>query len=111
MRSLDDPPMLRARVAKALRVDDVVDAIVAACKIRPDARPKVRRYYQQLEGGVLDPSRVAASVWDAITEVLGRSRIVADGAESRCHAVRRPDVPGRPPIRAGRAADTVGIAD
>ena len=28
VRSLDDPPMLRARVAKALRVDDVVDAIV-----------------------------------------------------------------------------------
>jgi hypothetical protein len=74
VRSLDDPPMLRARVAKALRVDDVVDAIVAACEIQPDARPKVRRYYQQLEGGVLDPSRVAASVWDAITDVLGRSR-------------------------------------
>ena len=74
VRSLDDPPMLRARVAKALRVDDVVDEIVVACKIRPDARPKVRRYYQQLEGGVLDPSRVAASVWDAITDVLGRSR-------------------------------------
>ena len=35
VRSLDDPPMLRARVAKALRVDDVVDAIVAACEIRP----------------------------------------------------------------------------
>jgi hypothetical protein len=74
VRSLDDPPMLRARVAKALRVDDVVDAIVAACEIQPDARPKVRRYYQQLEGGVLDPSRVATSVWDAITDVLGRSR-------------------------------------
>ena len=55
VRSLDDPPMLRARVAKALRVDDVVDAIVTACKVRPEARPKVRRYYQQLEGGVLDP--------------------------------------------------------
>ena len=74
VRSLDDPPMLRARVAKALRVDDVVDAIVAACEIQPDAQPKVRRYYQQLEGGVLDPSRVATSVWDAITDVLGRSR-------------------------------------
>ena len=74
VRSLDDPPMLRARVAKALRVDDVVDAIVAACDIRPEAREKVKRYYQQLEGGILDPSRVATSVWDAITGVLGRSR-------------------------------------
>ena len=67
VRSLDDPPMLRARVAKALRVDDVVDAIVAACEIRPDARPKVRRYYQQLEGGVLDPSPVAASMTTTLT--------------------------------------------
>ncbi len=74
VRSLDDPPMLRARVAKALRVDDVVDAIASACEIPPEARPKVRRYYQQLEAGVLDPSRVATSVWDAITSLLGRSR-------------------------------------
>ncbi len=74
VRSLDEPPMLRARVAKALRVDDVVDAIVAACKIRPEGRSKARRYYQQLEGGVLDPSRVAASVWDAITSTLGGSK-------------------------------------
>lgn len=74
VQSLDDPPMLRARVAKRLRVDDVVDAIVAACELAPDARPKVRRYYQQLEGGILDPACVAASVWDAITGILGRSR-------------------------------------
>lgn len=74
VRSLDDPPLLRARVAKRLRVDDVVDAIVAACSIRPDARPKVRRYYQQLEAGVLDPAPVAASVWDAITGLLERPR-------------------------------------
>ena len=74
VQSLDDPPMLRARVAKALKVDDVVDAIVAQCELDPEAHPKVRRYYQQLEGGILDPSRVAASVWDAITGLLGRSR-------------------------------------
>ena len=74
VRSLDEPPMLRARVARALKVDDVVDAIVAACDVRPESRPKVRRYYQQLEGGVLDPSRVATSVWDAITGLLGGSR-------------------------------------
>jgi hypothetical protein len=74
VRSLDDPPLLRARVAKSLKVDDVVDAIATACDLDPAARPKVRRYYQQLEGGILDPTRVAASVWDAITNLLGRSR-------------------------------------
>ena len=74
VRTLDDPPILRARVAKALRVDDVVDAIMTACRLQPDLRAKVRRYYQQLEGGVLDPEPVAASVWDAIIALLGRSR-------------------------------------
>lgn len=74
VRSLDDPPILRARVAKRLRVDDVVDAIVRACDLRPESRSKVRRYYQQLEGGVLDPAPVAPSVWDAITTLLGLSR-------------------------------------
>lgn len=74
VRALDDPPLLRARVAKALRVDDVVEAIVGECKLDPEARPKVRRYYQQLEAEVLDPSRVAAKVWEAITGLLGRSR-------------------------------------
>lgn len=74
VQSLDDPPLLRARVAKALKVDDVVDAIVVECELAPESRPRVRRYYQQLEGGILDPTRVAASVWDAITGLLGRSR-------------------------------------
>jgi hypothetical protein len=74
VRSLDEPPMVRARVAKALRVDDVVDAIVTACSVRPESRAKVRRYYQQLEGGILDPAPVAETVWDAITGLLGRSR-------------------------------------
>ena len=106
-RSLDDPPMLRARVAKALRVDDVVDAIVAACEIRPDARPKVRRYYQQLEGGVLDPSRVAASVWDAITKHSRPFARVADGAASRRCGPPRPHVPRRQALRGGRDADAV----
>ena len=74
VRALDDPPILRARVAKALRVDDVVDAIMTACRLQPGSRAKVRRYYQQLEGGVLDPAPVAASVWEAISALLGRSR-------------------------------------
>ena len=74
VRSLDEPPMVRARVARRLKVDDVVDAIVTACGLRAESRAKVRRYYQQLEGGVLDPAPVAESVWDAIAGLLGRSR-------------------------------------
>jgi hypothetical protein len=88
VRSLDDPPMVRARVARAVKVDDVVDAIVEACEIRPDARAKVRRYYQQLEAGILDPTRVADAVWDAITGLLGRSRAVLSAS------------PGTPPAAA-----------
>lgn len=74
VRSLADPPLLRARVARSLRVDDVVDAIVRSCELRDESRAKVRRYYQQLEGGVLAPGPVADSVWDAITALLGKSR-------------------------------------
>ena len=74
VRSLDDPPLTRARIAKAVKVDDVVAAIVTQCELDPAARPKVKRYYQQLEAGILDPTRVASSVWDAITGLLGRSR-------------------------------------
>ena len=32
----------------------------------------MRRYYQELELGQLDPAGVAASVWDALTGLLGR---------------------------------------
>ena len=112
VRSLDDPPMTRARVAKALRVDDVVDAIVTACKVRPEARPKVRRYYQQLEAGILDPSRVAASVWDAITTVLDRPRaaLLAPRIETlpRLSPMYRADKlfePGDMPAQAAPAAE------
>ena len=32
----------------------------------------MRRYYQELELGQLDPAGVAASVWDALSGLLGR---------------------------------------
>ncbi len=75
VRSLADPPLLRVRVGHepALKVDDVADAITAACDVDPAKRGKVRRYYQMLEGGTLDPSRVADAVWQALTGVFGRS--------------------------------------
>lgn len=114
VRSLDEPPLVRARVARALRVDDVVDAIVAACEIRPDARARVRRYYQQLEGGVLDPRPVAASVWDAITATLGRSReslsVPHVGAVSSAAPMYRADQLFEPAALGPRTEDTTDRA-
>ena len=114
VRLLDEPPLVRARVARALRVDDVVDAIVAACEIRPEARARVRRYYQQLEGGVLDPRPVAASVWDAITATLGRSReslsVPHLGAASSAAPMYRADQLFEPAALAQRTEDTTELA-
>ena len=72
VRALDDPPLLRARQALGLKLDDLAASLVSRLGLGESARPKVRRYYQQLELGQLDASGVAASVWDALTGLLGR---------------------------------------
>ena len=71
VRALDDPPLLRARQAIGLKLDDLAAALASRLSLDERARPKVRRYYQQLELGQLDASGVAASVWDALTGLLG----------------------------------------
>ena len=72
VRSLDDPPLLRARQALGLKLDDLAAALVERLGLGDGAVAKVRRYYQQLELGQLAPAGVAASVWDALSGLLGR---------------------------------------
>ena len=72
VRSLDDPPLLRARQALGLKLDDLAAALVEKLGLGEKARAKVRRYYQELELGQLEPAGVAASVWDALSGLLGR---------------------------------------
>jgi hypothetical protein len=72
VRSLDEPPLLRARQARKLKLDDLAAALVEKLGLPAGASAKVRRYYQELELGQLDPAGVAASVWDALTGLLGR---------------------------------------
>ncbi len=73
VRALDDPPLVASAAGAR------AEAGRSCCGARPSASasargrvPKVRRYYQELELGQLDASGVAASVWDALTRVLGR---------------------------------------
>ena len=72
VRSLDDPPLLRVRQARKLKLDDLVVGLVEKLGLPENARTKVRRYYQELELGQLDPAGVAVSVWVALAGLLGR---------------------------------------
>lgn len=68
----DVPPLLRARQARKLELDDLVAGLVEKLGLTTDATAKVRRHYQELELGRLDPAGVAASVWVALAVLLGR---------------------------------------
>ena len=64
-----EPPLLQLRSRRGVRVDDVVDAIVDALGLDPAKRAKVKRYYQRLEQGLLDPTRVSRRI---VAVVKGR---------------------------------------
>jgi hypothetical protein len=66
-----EPPLLGLRRHRRVRVDAMVDGLVAALGIDPAARAKVKDRYQRLEGGLLDPRRIDARLRDAIAAALG----------------------------------------
>jgi hypothetical protein len=73
------PPLLDLRVRQGIRVDAVVEALVATLKLDPARRGKVKRYYQRLEDGLLEPKRVDRSVWAVLRDVLGAEAETAAG--------------------------------
>ena len=66
-----EPGLVALRARKGLRVDDVVDALLGKLSLDVGKREKVKRLYQQLEGGLLDPGRVSAKVWDVVRDAVG----------------------------------------
>jgi hypothetical protein len=66
-----EPPLVVLRASKGVRVDEVVDALVERLGLDPAKRAKVKRYYQRLEGGLLEPSRVSRKVWKVLTSLIG----------------------------------------
>lgn len=74
-----EPTLIHLRASKGVRVDQVVDAIVDEVAIAQAKREKVKRYYQQLEQGLLDPSGVTERVWQVLRKLLGP---VAEAAAS-----------------------------
>jgi hypothetical protein len=66
-----EPPLVQLRSRRGVRVDDVVDAIVSALGLDPAKRGKVKRYYQRLEQGLLDPTRVSRRVLAVVRGQVG----------------------------------------
>ena len=66
-----EPGLLALRRRRGRRVDEVVDDLAARLEV--DDRPRLKRYYQQLEGGVLDPHPIDERVWDALRDVFSTS--------------------------------------
>jgi hypothetical protein len=83
------PPLVELRSRRGVRVDDVVDAIVASLSLDPAKRPKVKRYYQRLEQGLLDPARVSRRVIAVVRGVVGERT-------SEAFAWRPPDLRAEP---------------
>jgi hypothetical protein len=67
----EEPPLLSLRVERGMRVDDVVGALVARLELEHTKREKVKRYYQRLEGGLLDPRGLSRRLRVALADTLG----------------------------------------
>jgi hypothetical protein len=67
----EEPPLLTLRVERRIRVDDVVSTLVERLGLDRGKRAKVKRYYQQLEGGLIDPSGLSKRLRTALTELFG----------------------------------------
>jgi hypothetical protein len=66
-----EPGLLALRKRRGRKVDDVVDEL--ASRLDVDDRPRLRRYYQRLAGGVLDPHKIDERVWEALQTVFETS--------------------------------------
>jgi hypothetical protein len=65
-----ESPLLRLRTARGLTRDAVVAALVRTLGIDQRKEEKARRYYRELESGLLEPERVDRRVWAALAETL-----------------------------------------
>jgi hypothetical protein len=52
-------------------VDDVVGALIERLGLDAPKRLKVKRYYQRLEGGLLDPAGVSSRLQTVLSDIFG----------------------------------------
>jgi hypothetical protein len=105
----EEPPLLSLRVERGLRVDEVVSSLVDALGLEPSKSAKVKRYYQRLEGGLLDPRGLSKRLRTVLSDILGASESAISwtaAAEANATAfLRRADYLEAPPVPASPASE------
>jgi hypothetical protein len=65
-----EAPLVALRAERGLKRDQVVDVLIERLGLDRAKREKVKRRYHELENGLLDPSGVDPSVWEALATAL-----------------------------------------
>ena len=65
-----EPPLVALRARQGVKRDAVVDAVVRTFGLPEEKRAKVKRYYHELEAGLLDPRRLKAELVDVLAQAL-----------------------------------------
>ena len=105
-----EPPLVHVRALRGVRVDEVVDAIVENTGVATEKRPKVKRYYQQLEQGLLDPGGVSERVWEVVRRLVGPVAHAAAGWSTPAAIRRTAFFRAEAPLARGLAANTESLA-
>ena len=102
-------PLVELRASRGVRRDDVVEAVMNEFKLAPEGRAKVKRYYHELESGLLDPAGLDRRLADLLARTLRSTRDAILAWRPRTLAAdpayRASDVQYRPLARAPSQAD------
>jgi hypothetical protein len=67
-------PLVELRASRGVRREEVVEAVMNEFKLAPERRAKVKRYYHELESGLLDPAGLDARLADLLARTLRSTR-------------------------------------
>jgi hypothetical protein len=67
-------PLVELRVSRGVRREQVVDAVMGEFELAAGRRDKVKRYYHELESGLLDPAGLDDRLVDLLARTLRATR-------------------------------------
>ena len=67
-------PLVELRASRGVRREEVVEAVMNEFNLAPERRIKVKRYYHELESGLLDPAGLDRRLADLLARTLHSTR-------------------------------------